>query len=93
MLGCWTCATTHLQIFSCKSGTYIIGSERAHSNNNNLVISKMEDDSGGYACARVRGCAGSCVCEGVQARMCASAYERQRAFFLQVATAAHVART
>lgn len=33
------------------------------------------------------------VCEGVQARMCASAYEGEGAFFLQVATAAHVART
>lgn len=66
MLGCWMlCAAIHLQIFSCKSGTYIIGSERAHSNNNNLVISKMEDDSGGCACARVRGCAGAHVCECV----------------------------
>ncbi|KAI3424245.1 hypothetical protein D9Q98_009601 [Chlorella vulgaris] len=34
------------QIFSCASGTYLMGTERHFSANNNLVISKMLDDKG-----------------------------------------------
>jgi len=34
------------QLFACKSGTYIIGTERHFSNNNNLVVSKMMDSEG-----------------------------------------------
>ncbi|EFN53516.1 expressed protein [Chlorella variabilis] len=34
------------QIFSCASGTYLMGTERHFSHNNNLVISKMLDDKG-----------------------------------------------
>ena len=36
------------QIFRCASGTYLLGVERHFSPDNNLVISKMLDDKGGW---------------------------------------------
>jgi hypothetical protein len=35
-----------VQVFSCASGVYMMGTERHFSPNNNLVISKMLDDKG-----------------------------------------------
>lgn len=35
-----------LQLFSCASGVYLLGTERHFSPDNNLVISKMLDEEG-----------------------------------------------
>ncbi len=35
-----------MQIFRCKSGVYVVGTERHFSQDNNLIISRMLDDTG-----------------------------------------------
>jgi hypothetical protein len=47
-----------VQVFSCASGVYMMGTERHFSPNNNLVISKMLDDKGARRCARCARSAG-----------------------------------
>ena len=47
LLPCPAALLHWLQLFTCASGTYLIGTERHFSHNNNLVISKMLDDQGG----------------------------------------------
>lgn len=38
--------TPPMQIFRCKSGVYVVGTERHFSQDNNLIISRMLDDTG-----------------------------------------------
>jgi hypothetical protein len=40
-----------VQLVSCASGVYLIGTERRFSRNNNLVISRMMDEQGALRCS------------------------------------------